>query len=93
MRRRRPERRQIHPDPVYKDLLVAKFVNNLMMDGKKSIAEKIFYGAIKNIESQTKSKDGLSIFKKASSKGKLQLSSNTHFNSFKMEKGIYLFII
>ena len=41
MRRRRPERRQIHPDPVYKDLLVAKFVNNLMLDGKKSIAEKI----------------------------------------------------
>ena len=41
MRRRRPERRQIHPDPVYKDLLVAKFVNNLMMDGKKSIAEKM----------------------------------------------------
>ena len=65
MRRRRPERRVIHPDPVYKDLLVAKFVNNLMMNGKKSIAEKIFYGAIKNIESQTKSKDGLAIFKKA----------------------------
>ena len=65
MRRRRPERRQIHPDPVYQDLLVAKFVNNLMMDGKKSIAEKIFYGAIKNIEVQIKSNDGLSVFKKA----------------------------
>ena len=65
MRRRRPEKRQIHPDPVYKDLLVAKFVNNLMMDGKKSIAEKIFYGAIKNIEVQIKSNDGLSVFKKA----------------------------
>ena len=65
MRRRRPDRRQIHPDPVYKDLLVAKFVNNLMMDGKKSIAEKIFYGAIKNIENQTKTKNGLEIFKKA----------------------------
>ena len=65
MRRRRPEKRQIHPDPIYKDLLVAKFVNNLMMDGKKSIAEKIFYGAIKNIETQIKSNDGLSVFKKA----------------------------
>ena len=64
MRRRSPERRQIHPDPVYKDLLVAKFVNNLMLDGKKSIAEKIFYGALENIEAQTKSKDGLAIFKK-----------------------------
>ena len=50
MRRRRPERRQIHPDPVYKDLLVAKFVNNLMMDGKKSIAFGIFYDAIQVIE-------------------------------------------
>jgi len=65
MRRRRPERRKIHPDPVYKDLLAAKFVNNLMMDGKKSIAEKIFYGALKNIEEQTKTKDGLVVFKKA----------------------------
>ena len=65
MRRRRPERRQIHPDPFFKDLLVAKFINNLMMDGKKSIAEKIFYGAVKKIETQTKSKDGLSVFKKA----------------------------
>ena len=65
MRRRRPERREIHPDPVYKDLLVAKFINNLMVDGKKSVAEKIFYGSIENVQNQTKSKDGLSIFKKA----------------------------
>ena len=64
MRRRRPERRQIHPDPVYKDLLVAKFVNNLMMDGKKSIAEKIFYGALGIIKDQTKT-DGIKIFEKA----------------------------
>ena len=63
MRRRRPERRQIHPDPVYKDLLVAKFVNNLMLDGKKSIAEKIFYGAMNIIENKTKT-DGIKIFKK-----------------------------
>ena len=65
MRRRRPERRQIHPDPVFKDLLVAKFVNNLMMNGKKSIAEKIFYSSIKQIENKVKVKDGLEIFRKA----------------------------
>ena len=64
MRRRRPEKREILPDPVYNNLTVAKFVNNLMQGGKKSTAEKIFYGAIKIIENKTK-KDGLDIFNKA----------------------------
>ena len=64
MRRRRPERRQIHPDPVYKDLLVAKFVNNLMMDGKKSIAYKIFYDAVEKVESKV-GENGLEVWKKA----------------------------
>ena len=41
MRRRRPEKRVILPDPVFNDLVVTKFVNNLMVSGKKSIAEKI----------------------------------------------------
>ena len=65
MRRRRPEKRKILPDPLYSDLLVAKFINNLMVGGKKSIAEKIFYTSIEKIEDSTKSKDGLDIFKKA----------------------------
>jgi len=65
MRRRRPEKRKILPDPLYSDLLVAKFINNLMVGGKKSIAEKIFYTSIQKIEDSTKSKDGLDIFKKA----------------------------
>jgi len=65
MRRRRPERREILPDPVYNDLVVAKFINNVMDGGKKSIAEKIFYGAIKQVEGKTKAKDGLELFKKA----------------------------
>ena len=46
MRRRRPEKREILPDPVYADLIVAKFINNLMKQGKKSLAEKIFYQSI-----------------------------------------------
>ena len=54
MRRRRPERREILPDPVYNDLEVAKFVNYIMSRGKKGIAEKIFYGAMKTIEQRTK---------------------------------------
>ena len=65
MRRRRPEKREISPDPVFNDLIVTKFVNNLMVSGKKSISEKIFYGSLKIIENQTKTDDGLSVFKKA----------------------------
>ncbi|MAJ45655.1 MAG: 30S ribosomal protein S7 [Candidatus Marinimicrobia bacterium] len=64
MRRRRPERRQIIPDPVYSDLIVAKFVNNLMLDGKKSTAEKLFYKSLEIIKNKEK-KDGLEIFRKA----------------------------
>ena len=64
MRRRRPERRQILPDPVYNDKLVAKFVNYVMDKGKKGIAEKIFYGAMNHIKQRTKT-DGLKIFEKA----------------------------
>ena len=65
MRRRRPERREILPDPVFNDLVVTKFVNNLMVSGKKSISEKIFYNSLKLVEVQTKKNDGLDIFKKA----------------------------
>ena len=65
MRRRRPERREIAPDPVFNDLVVTKFVNNLMVSGKKSISEKIFYGSLNIIESKIKTDDGLAVFKKA----------------------------
>ena len=65
MRRRRPEKRVIIPDPVYDDLVVAKFINNVMDAGKKSVAEKIFYDAINQVESKAKVKDGLEIFRKA----------------------------
>ena len=64
MRRRRPERRQILPDPVYNDKLVAKFVNYVKNCGKKGVAEKIFYGAMSQIKERTKT-DGLVIFEKA----------------------------
>tara|TARA_B100002051_G_scaffold25163_1_gene19595 strand:+ start:147 stop:611 length:465 start_codon:yes stop_codon:yes gene_type:complete len=64
MRRRRPERRQILPDPVYNDKMVAKFVNYIMTRGKKGVAEKIFYGAMDLIKQRTKT-DGMVIFEKA----------------------------
>ncbi len=64
MRRRRPERRQILPDPVYGDLAVAKFVNYLMQGGKKGAAEHIFYGSMDIVNQKTKT-EGIKIFKKA----------------------------
>ncbi len=64
MRRRRPDRRQVLPDPVYNDILVTKFVNYIMKGGKKGVAEKIFYGAMTQIKQRTKT-DGLVIFEKA----------------------------
>ena len=64
MRRRRPERRKILPDPVYKDLSISKFINYLMSGGKKGVAEKIFYNDLDIIKQKTKS-DGINIFEKA----------------------------
>ena len=61
MRRRRPEKREILPDPVFNDLVVTKFVNNLMTSGKKSISEKIFYKSLEIAKSQSKENDGWKI--------------------------------
>jgi small subunit ribosomal protein S7 len=64
MRRRRPEKRIILPDPVYKDLGVARFINYLMERGKKGLSEKILYGAFDIMEQKTKS-NPLELFNKA----------------------------
>ncbi|MGB3752485.1 MAG: 30S ribosomal protein S7 [Parerythrobacter sp.] len=53
-RRRRPEKRVILPDPKFKDLILSKFMNNLMLDGKKSTAERIVYGALETVETKAK---------------------------------------
>ena len=63
-RRRSPEKRKILPDPKYKDIIVAKFMNHIMRDGKKSVAEKIVYGAFDRIDQTVKS-DPVELFKKA----------------------------
>ena len=65
MRRRRPEKRTILPDPTYKDYTVAKFINYLMKNGKKSIAEKIFYDSLSIISDKEKNEDAIDVFKKA----------------------------
>src|SRR3569623_3387868 len=63
-RRHRAERREIYPDAKFGDLIVAKFMNSLMYDGKKSAAEGIMYGAFDTIQSKTK-QDPLQVFHEA----------------------------
>ena len=53
-RRRRPEKREILPDPVYGDEVLTKFMNSVMLDGKKSVAELIVYGAMETVEQRAK---------------------------------------
>ncbi len=52
-RRHRAEKREIFPDPKFGDRVVTKFMNSLMSDGKKSVAERIVYGAFDEIQSKT----------------------------------------
>ncbi len=63
-RRHRAEKREINPDPKFGDLVVSKFMNSLMKDGKKSAAESIVYGAFSVIEERTK-QDPIQVFHSA----------------------------
>jgi small subunit ribosomal protein S7 len=63
-RRRRAQVRKVQPDPKFNSIVVSKFINNLLWDGKKSTAQKIFYGALARIEKLTK-EDGLAVFERA----------------------------
>ena len=60
-RRRRPEKREILPDPVYGDEVLSKFMNSVMLDGKKSVAEGIVYTALATVEQRAK-KDPIGVF-------------------------------
>ncbi len=60
-RRRRPEKREILPDPKFGDVVLSKFMNSVMLDGKKSVAEGIVYGALDVIEAKAK-KEPLGVF-------------------------------
>ncbi len=62
MRKKRNIKRDIAPDNKYDNTLVAKFINHLMRDGKKSVAQKIFYSAFDSIEKNNKGKDVLEVF-------------------------------
>src|SRR4030088_249896 len=60
-RRRRPEKREILPDPRFGDEVLSKFMNSVMLDGKKSVAEGIVYGALETVEARAK-RDPIGVF-------------------------------
>lgn len=64
MRKTKAKKRIVLPDPKFNDILVSRFVNNLMYDGKKSIAYDVFYDAIELVQKRTE-QDGIETFKKA----------------------------
>jgi small subunit ribosomal protein S7 len=64
MRKAKPKKRYLLPDPKFQDTLVTKFVNYLMEEGKKSTAYNIFYDAIELVEKKT-SESGLEVWKRA----------------------------
>jgi small subunit ribosomal protein S7 len=64
MRKTKPKKRYVLPDPKFKDTLVTKFVNCMMFDGKKNTAYAIFYDAVELVEKKT-TENGLEVWKKA----------------------------
>lgn len=65
MRRKKAKKIVVLPDPLFRDVQVTKFVNNLMYDGKKSLAFKIFYDAIEIVDKKVEDTTGIDTFKKA----------------------------
>ena len=63
-RRHSAEKREVNPDPKYSDLVLTKFMNAVMSDGKKSVAERIVYGALERVEQKAKS-DPVALFHQA----------------------------
>ncbi len=64
-RRKASYKREVLPDPVFKDIVVSKFVNSLMIQGKKSIAQGIFYGSLDDIKTKIQGEEPMAVFRKA----------------------------
>jgi small subunit ribosomal protein S7 len=64
-RRKKAIKREVLPDPVFNDIVVAKFINKMMFDGKKSTAQGSFYGALDELKTKMQEEDSLTVFKKA----------------------------
>ncbi|MBA3958448.1 MAG: 30S ribosomal protein S7 [Parachlamydiaceae bacterium] len=64
-RRRRAEKREIEPDPIYGSRLIAKFINKIMLSGKKSVSRRIVYDALEKFASRVKSENPIEAFERA----------------------------
>jgi small subunit ribosomal protein S7 len=64
-RRNRTFKREIIPDPVYKDIVIAKFINKIMERGQKSTAQKLFYGALDELNGKVQGEEAVNVMKKA----------------------------
>ena len=76
-RRKSAVKREILPDPIYNDIVVAKFVNKMMYDGKKSTAQALFYGALDELKTKVQEEEPLTVFKKAIENTKPQIEVRT----------------
>lgn len=56
--------REVNPDPKFSDIVVTKFINSLMSNGERAIAERVFYGALDSVQEKT-GEEGIKVFKKA----------------------------
>ena len=72
-RRRSTEKREILPDPIYNDVVVAKFVNKMMYGGKKAVAQGILYSALDDLKTRVPEEEPLTVFKKALENTKPQI--------------------
>jgi small subunit ribosomal protein S7 len=64
-RRKKTFKREIIPDPVFKDLVVAKFINRIMERGQKATAQKLFYGALEELKGKVQAEEPIAVLKKA----------------------------
>jgi small subunit ribosomal protein S7 len=64
-RRKKTFKREIIPDPVFKDLVVAKFINRIMERGQKATAQRLFYGALEEIKVKVQGEEPINVLKKA----------------------------
>ena len=75
-RRRKAQKRELIPDPRYSDIIVSKFSNSLMQHGRKSISEKLLYGALEKIKEKT-GQEALKVFKEAIENVKPQIETRS----------------
>ena len=75
-RRRKAQKRELIPDPRYRDIIVSKFSNSLMQHGRKAISEKLLYGALEKINEKT-GQEALKVFKEAIENVKPQIETRS----------------